>query len=212
MSHEFQFKSIQDAVSRCLVDTTRTAGYIANEDLAFQRSSDPSVALALDKQNARLLGLAQKLIKQSVVGTEITVPKLPDADALEDNWTSIVDVVDNLLEKADACLDEYTGVIKRLSPSVKETPNAQLAGRKQRPARAYRDNVLPKPQLLFNRVPTNNELTAFKPLLRNKPHATISLEESITPSISEDGSSKYDAQPCLSIEGVSAVSEDIINI
>ena len=39
-----------------------------------------------------------------------------------------MDVFDNLLEKADACLDEFTGVIRKLSPSqeeqIKNAPSA----------------------------------------------------------------------------------------
>ena len=211
MSDQSQLKSIQDAVSACLVDTTRTTGYIATEDLAFQRSSNPSVAQALDRQNARLLGLAQKVIEQSVIGTEITAPELPGADALDDNWTGIVDVLDKLLEKADACLDEYTGVIKRLSPSVKETSIVQSPRRTQTSAKAYRNSEIPKPQLLFNRVPTNNEATSFKPLLRIKPHAKISLDESINPSISEDGFSKYDTKFYLSIRDGGMAFMNMIN-
>jgi exosome complex exonuclease RRP6 len=42
---------------------------------------------------------------------------LPDTDAVDASWSSVVDVIDSLLEKADISLDEYTGAVKRLSPS-----------------------------------------------------------------------------------------------
>ena len=193
------FKSVQDAISACLVDTTRTAGQIAAEDLAFQRSSNPSVAHLLDGQNARLLNLAQKLISNAASGSGVTVPRLLDADAVDEHWRAVVDVIDNLLEKADACLDEYTGVIKRPSPSRRDDPKSRPALRKPRLGLAYRDKDLPKPQLLFNSIPTNDQVTAFKPLLRTKPHAIVPLEHSLGPIFSEDGFKQYDTQVHLTV-------------
>ena len=188
------FKSIQDTVSAALVNTTRAAGHLSGQDLAFQRSLNPSVGHEIDKQNSRLLDLARRLARGATTGTELIAPPLLDADAVEDNWQAIVDVVDNLLEKTDACLDEYTGVIKRLSPSQQEQiATNSTVSKKQRPARAHRTQDIPKPQLLFNRVPTNSEVTAFKPLLRSKPHAIIPLEKSLGPVITQNGTTQYDS-------------------
>ncbi len=114
------FKSLQDRISSSLVATTRTAGQISAEDLPFQRSLDPEIASTLDEQNERLLSLANRLVGIVTSGTEVEAPLLEDADALENNWRGVVDVVDRLLEKADTSLDEYTGIIKRLSPAQQE--------------------------------------------------------------------------------------------
>ena len=206
-----EFKSIQDAISACLVDTTRTAAQIAGQDLAFQRSSSPSIAHLLDWQNARLLTLAQKLISNAASGSGLAVPRLLDADTVDEHWRGVVDVVDNLLEKADACLDEYTGVIKRLSPSRKEESKTRPSFRKPRPGLAYRDQDLPKPQLLFNSITTNDEITAFKPLLRTKPHALVPLEDSLGPIFSEDDFKQYDTQFYLSIKDWSTVMKELID-
>ena len=202
---------MQDDISTCLVETTRTAGQIANEDLAFLRSSDPETTKLLDKQNARLLSLARKLTKNVTVGTDIPAPQMRNAEEVEDNWRNIVDVVDNLLEKTDACLDEFTGVIKRLSPSQRNTPTPGTAAPKARPAKAFRDQNMSKPQLLFNNVPSNDEITAFKPLLRLKPHAIVPLEESMNPILSEDGSKQYDTRFYLSFRDASSPMRQLID-
>ena len=189
------FKTIQDTVSAALVETTRAVGHLSGEDLAFQRSLNPSIGHQIDKQNSRLLDLARGLARSATSGIELVVPPLLNADAVEENWHSIVDVIDNLLEKTDACLDEYTGVIRRLSSSKQDQiATTSTASKKQRPARTYRTQDIPKPQLLFQSVPTNTQVTAFKPLLRSKPHAIIPLEESLGPIITDNGIKQYDSQ------------------
>lgn len=114
------FKALQDTIQQSLVATTRSATQISSEDLGFHRSLDPSLATSLDKQNARLLALAERLLGNAASNTEIVRPRLPDVDAVDGNWRGIVDVVDSLLEKADISLDEYTGAVKRLTPSREE--------------------------------------------------------------------------------------------
>ena len=206
------FKSVQDTVSSALVDTTRTAGHIAGEDLAFQRSLNPSVGHRLDRQNSRLLDLAGRLARGAASGTELAAPQLSNADAVEDNWQAMVDVVDNLLEKTDACLDEYTGVIKRLSPSQQDQILITASTpKKQRPARSYRTQDIPKPQLLFKNVPSNTEVIAFEPLLRSKPHAIVPLEKSLGPIVTENGIKQYDAQFHLVLQVCSPALKELIN-
>ena len=206
MGSNMDFKSLQDNISACLVNTTRTAGQLASKDLAFHRSLDPSIARHLDKQNARLLALAGRLTKSAAIATELPAPELPDADAVEDNWQEIVDVIDNLLEKADACLDEYTGVIKRLSPAQGSTPVPE-APRRILSAKYSKNQAIAKPQLLFNKVPNNQDTSAFKPLLRTKPHAIVPLLESIGPQLSENDFKEYDTHFYLSLKDCSILKE-----
>jgi exosome complex exonuclease RRP6 len=78
---------------------------------------NPALGTALDAQNARLLQIAQRLLENAAASSDAVGPKLPDIEAIDGNWKGVVDVVDSLLEKADTSLDEYTGVVKRLSPS-----------------------------------------------------------------------------------------------
>ena len=193
------FTDLMNSISLSLIDTTRTAGQISNEDLAFHCSSNPSFAPLLEQQKSRLLGLARRLTRSAASVSEVTAPHLVNTDSIEDEWKEIVDVVDSLLEKADACLDEYTGVIRKLSPTQEEqiTKTAPTSG-KQRPGKAYRTQNIPKPQLKFDRVPTNDDTTSFKPLLRTKPNAIVSLDDSLKLVAAENGSKQYDLQfTCL---------------
>ena len=176
---DLNFKELQANISAALLETTRTVGQIAREDLAFHRASNPSLGPVLDRQASRLLNLAQGLLKIATVGTEVPTPQIQDADAVEENWGGVVDVVDNLLEKTDACLDEYTGVIKRSTTreDTRPTGNGQMS-------------ITPhttKPQNSFLRAPNNNEKTPFKPLLRSKPHAILPLTQSLIPVTGDDG-------------------------
>ena len=211
MSAESSFKSIQDAVSACLIGTTRAAGQLASEDLAFHRSSDPGVTPFLDSQNARLLDLAQKLIRHATFGADVSVSELSDLEALEDNWKGIVDVVDNLLEKADACLDEYTGTIKKDGPPQRGQTSLEMGLKRKKSDKSFRFMNLRKPQLLFNKIPTNTETTSFKPLLRTKPHAIVPLEDSIGPVLLENSFEQYDTRFYLSLQNPNPALKQLID-
>jgi exosome complex exonuclease RRP6 len=184
------FNTLQQQIQASLVAVTRSSQAISSEDLGFHRSLDPSLGRALDKQNARLLGLAERLLGNAASSTELVRPKLPDTDAVDAQWSSVVDVIDSLLEKADISLDEYTGAVKRLSPTgdqVRHTPQhatrtftdlsqAQTPTKSQKYSRisqALRTQDIPKPQQTFDHIPTNAESGPFKPLLQSKPHAIL---------------------------------------
>lgn len=125
------FKDLQSQLQSGLLDTTRIVGQISAEDLTFQRSLNPEVRNALDEQSERLLSLASALVKSAASISDLRAPVLEDFDDVENNWKSVIDVVDSLLEKTDSCLDEYTGVIKRKdtteSTSQAEVLNALFA-------------------------------------------------------------------------------------
>lgn len=117
------FKSLQDQIQVALLSATRTANQIASEDLGFQRSLDAAVGTALDKQALRLLGLSNSLLRSAASISELQTPSLEDVEDVDNKWQAVVDVVDSLLEKADTCLDEYTGVIKHKSAPASEQVN-----------------------------------------------------------------------------------------
>lgn len=172
------FPSLQSSITSALVSTTRSASQPANEDLPFHRSLDASLGTSLDRQNARLLGLAERLLGAATANTEtVRPPRLSDIEAVEGNWRAVVDVVDSLLERADTALDEFTGAVKRLSPAATPEPSAK-APKPSRIAAALRNQELEKPQLRFEHVPTNDETGRFVPLLQSKPHALLPLAES----------------------------------
>ena len=180
MSGTISFQELNDGITTALLDATRTAGQISGEDLAFQRSSNPTIVPLLDRQASRLLSLVNNLGQHATSGGPVAHTRIKSVDSLDDNWTHLVEVFDHLLEKADACLDEFTGVITRLSPSqeelIRNPPN--LPGRKKLD-KAFQTQNIAKPQLLFQHPSSNHDETSFKPLLNAKPHAIVPLEDSI---------------------------------
>ncbi|RAL10895.1 exosome nuclease subunit RRP6 [Aspergillus homomorphus CBS 101889] len=197
MNSAADFPPFQQRLTSSLVQVTRTVGQLSAEDVDFHRSSNAEVSESLDEQSNRLLSLTSSLLKAATSGTDISAPALEDDDALEDNWRGVVDVIDALLEKADACLDEFTGVIKKLSPSQQDQAAAAAAAKAAKTKAAarfptvydYGPSKIPKPQLLFDHLPDNTDTSPFKPLLKSKPHALVPLEESL--ELSETGAPGY---------------------
>jgi exosome complex exonuclease RRP6 len=181
MDITIDFKAFQDKVQTSLVNVTKTAGQLSAEDLRFHRSSNGKLSRSLDAQDARLLQLTNKLLKAATKDTQVEAPKLRNQEEVEDKWRSTVDVIDDLLEKSDACLDEFTGIIKRLSPALQDgaaTP-PKVKENSQKVPSIHSTHVVPKPQLHFERPVANHGKAYFKPLLRSKPHAIVPLEERI---------------------------------
>ncbi|KAI8627225.1 ribonuclease H-like domain-containing protein [Xylariaceae sp. FL1651] len=179
MDSSQDFKSIQESIQNALVSTTRLANQIAAEDLSFQRTSNPTVADELDDASSRLLALTSSLLQSATKGTDVAGPDLEDADDVDVHWSRIVDVIDNLLEKADTCLDEYTGAIKRKTAPVDQPVPPTKKSRYALDQSIRRANVL-KPQNAFEVKPNNLDTLPWKPLLTKKPHATISLDKSLS--------------------------------
>ena len=182
------FKKLQDDVLKALVDTTRTSGQLANEDLAFHRSLDPSLSAKLDRKNERLLALARDLTRSATVGTSLTQPKLQDVESVDDEWKKIVDVLDNLLENADASLDEYSGVIKKPTQTQEDNARQALSSSSKRKSGRGHGLVVEKPQVSFAQQPANHETGPFKPLLKTKPNAIVPLTESSNLIAGDNGS------------------------
>ncbi|KAL5050148.1 hypothetical protein BDW71DRAFT_174870 [Aspergillus fruticulosus] len=183
------FAPFQERVQTSLMDVTRTVGALPVNDLNFHRTSNAKVSEGLDEESGRLLSLTSSLLKAATAGTDISAPVLLDEDSIEDNWRGIVDVIDALLEKADACLDEFTGVIKKLNPSQDkdaETRSAATANANARKGQSfptiydYGPSKIPKPQLQFEHQVDPTDTSPFKPLLKTKPHAIETLEQSLT--------------------------------
>lgn len=181
------FAAVQSNITASLVATTRTATALATSDLPFHRSLDASLASALDRQNARLLALAQRLLGSATATSAMETstvrqPRLSDIEAVEGNWRQVVDVVDSLLERADTALDEFTGAVKRLSPGAegaREKVGRQrgVGGVRAAMMQQQQQQEIEKPQLKFAHVPRNDERGVFAPLLERKPHAKADLVE-----------------------------------
>ncbi|KAI1305122.1 ribonuclease H-like domain-containing protein [Xylaria venustula] len=190
MDSSQDFKSLQETIQNALVSTTRLANQIAAEDLSFQRTSNPAVAEELDDTSSRLLSLTSSLLQSATKGTDVTGPGLEDADDVDAHWSRIVDVLDNLLEKADTCLDEYTGAIKRKAPLVDQQTAPAKKSRYALDQSIRRANVL-KPQNLFELKPNNHTTSPWKPILTEKPHAILPLDKSLETFEDESQSTQH---------------------
>ncbi|KAI0908025.1 ribonuclease H-like domain-containing protein [Ustulina deusta] len=190
MDSSLDFKRFQETIQNALVSTTRLANQIAAEDLSFQRTSNPTVAEELDDTSSRLLALTSDLLLSATKGTDAAGPSLDDADDVDVHWSRIVDVLDNLLEKADTCLDEYTGAIKRKAPPVDQHAAPAKKSRYALDQSIRRANVL-KPQNAFEHKPNNHDTSLWKPILTRKPHSTLSLDESLGTLNNEFQSTQY---------------------
>ncbi|KAI1756172.1 ribonuclease H-like domain-containing protein [Xylaria castorea] len=190
MESSQDFRSLQETVQNALVSTTRLANQVAAEDLGFQRTSNPAVAEELDDIASHLLTLTSSLLQSATRGTDVAGPGLEDADDVDVHWSRIVDVLDNLLEKADTCLDEYTGAIKRKAAPVDQPPAPMKKSRYALDQSMRRANVL-KPQNAFEVKPNNHDTSPWKPILTQKPHATLPLDKSLVTFSDESQSTQY---------------------
>ena len=186
------FSKFQQDVSKALVGTIRTTNQIADDDLSFHRSSSTKASGALDGLSSNLLQLTNKLLKAATQDTNIKIPRVKSLEGLDDNWRGVVDVVDNLLEKADIARDEYSGVIRKQTPDQDGTATPPLPrDRSRRAPGVFDDPSMRKPQLDFLRPVDNFTIAPFKPVLQRKPHAKVSLDQ----SIGDGQSGKYVSQP-----------------
>lgn len=171
--------SLQGPLQKALVTTTRLVNQIAAEDLSFQRTSNPAVAEELDDASSRFLTLTSTLIQSATKDSGAVFPNLEDADDVDVHWSRIVDVLDNLLEKADTCLDEYTGAIKRKAGPVDQPAAPAKKGRYASLDHSMRRANVLKPQALFEVKPNNHDTSPWKPILTEKPHAIVPLNKSL---------------------------------
>ncbi|KAK1705060.1 exonuclease [Colletotrichum lupini] len=187
MASPQDFKSLQDKIQAALVATVKSVNRVSAEDLPFQRAVNPSVGDDLDAKTTRILELSTTLLKSAAEVCGLNAPDLEDPDDVDMRWRSIVDVVDSVLEKADTSIDEYTGALKR-----KDAPATDAAPQSKKPKTAggvVRSANITKPQLHFDQ-PVDNS-AQWKPLITEKPHATVPLEKSLITSETEEGFVQY---------------------
>ncbi|KAK7707565.1 exosome nuclease subunit [Diaporthe eres] len=187
------FKSLQEKIQASLVSTTKAVQRIASEDLGFQRTVNPSTGDRLEEQSTRLLSLSSDLLKSAAVATsQKNVGELEDAEDVDIQWRGIVDVIDGLLEKADICLDEYTGLVKRKSDFPENGPQQKKAKTNERLDFNFRRANIIKPQTTFEQQVDNFAVGPWRPLLTQKPHATVPLEDSLGVAVDENNQQQYD--------------------
>jgi exosome complex exonuclease RRP6 len=214
-------QSPHDALTAALLATTRATNALCAEDIPFHRALSPALAAELDTQQAALLRLAEQLLQRNATGQGDGIEgrqelRLRDVDDVEMRWRGIVEVLDGLLERADGCLDEVKGLTRRVvtgttapaAANIGEASGSAAPSSTVSPVKQIKTGKVPrnldilKPQLEFEHVPTNDESGPFKPLLRSKPHAIVSFEDSrrLGSKNSQTGEAEYDHPYATEIE------------
>ncbi|KAK6345114.1 exosome nuclease subunit [Orbilia javanica] len=190
-----EFATFQKDASLGLVKLVKTAKTLSSGDIAFNKSLDAEFSTVLDNTNAKVLGLINDLVRNATDGSDIKFENFEDADSVETRWSVISEVVDFLLEKADMCMDEYTGTVKRgVMQTTAAQGNYKSARTEKRTAegrKAFNKSLhMAKPQLQFKKPLSPLDSSPYKPRLEKKPHAIKSLEDSLIPTV-VDGREKY---------------------
>ncbi|KAK6359602.1 exosome nuclease subunit [Orbilia brochopaga] len=189
------FADFQKNASKALIKLIKNTKVLSSGDLAFNKSLDAEFATALDKVNSKILGMINDVVRNATHGSDIKFESFEDADSVEARWSAVSEVVDFLLEKADLCMDEYTGTVNRgVMQTTAAASNYKSTRSDRRTAegrKAFNKSLhMAKPQLQFKKPLSPLEQGPYKPRLTRKPHAIIPLEESLVPTIVE-GREKY---------------------
>ncbi|KAI0671048.1 hypothetical protein C8Q78DRAFT_1190600 [Trametes maxima] len=174
-------------------------------DIPFHRSVHPDFAKELDQCSTRVLSITNKLLALASTTTSSAdvrgkgKARLESQDDVADRFHSlVVDVMDQLLERADIGLDEFLGHAKAPAIAINATPAAAQKPKKNIAQTGRLDPALqhashlPKPQLAFKRKVDNTNGTAWQPTLRHKYNAKVPLGYNLRESdqnIAEDPSS-----------------------
>ncbi|KAK6543172.1 exosome nuclease subunit [Orbilia ellipsospora] len=186
-----EFATFQKDSSMGLVKLVKSVKLLSAGDLPFNKSLDSDFAAALDTANGKILGLINTLVRNATDGSDINFDNFEDSDNVETRWSLISEVVDFLLEKADLCMDEYTGTVKRgvmqTSAAGSNYKSARTDKRAGEGRKAFNKSLhMTKPQLQFKKPLSTLDSSPYKPRLEKKPHAIVSLEESLIPTLIND--------------------------
>ncbi|EHK23469.1 uncharacterized protein TRIVIDRAFT_123406 [Trichoderma virens Gv29-8] len=189
MESSQDFNSLQEEVQKSLISTIKSANRIASHDLSFQRTVNPDVAEQLDDKTSRILDLSTRLLNSAARACGLKPPKLEDPEDVDMNWRKVVDVVDSVLEKADRAIDEYTGLVKQRENG--DSDSNSKAKQTKPTGKVIRNANVKKPQLDFELKPNNFPDGPWKPLLTEKPHADVSLDDSLVTFVADNGAPQY---------------------
>ncbi|GBE85266.1 Exosome complex exonuclease rrp6 [Sparassis crispa] len=185
--HPSGFNTYNTQLQSAALKATKCAVGIPS-DLAFHRSIDRGFARDIDACSGRVLALTNRLLAlastadASADARRKGKAKLESTDDVVDNFHSLViDSMDQLLERADICLDEYLGrskppaiTVNSVQPTVQKTKRPNVPQGKLDPALQHASHI-PKPQLRFKRKVDNSRHTIWRPTLAHKYNAQVPL-------------------------------------
>ncbi|KAJ7265982.1 hypothetical protein B0H12DRAFT_179215 [Mycena haematopus] len=181
------FCAFNSNVQTAALNATRSAAGLP-ADIPFHRSMDPDLAEDLDAFSSRVLSLTNNILSLVVTadtsqsGRRKGKAKLQTQDDVVDDFHSlVVDVMDQLLERTDICLDEFLGrtkgplvAINYDAPGLRKTAKKIPAQRGQLDPAVQHAAHLVKPQLAFKN-PVNNTDQPWHPALSHKFNAQVPL-------------------------------------
>lgn len=163
----------QQLLFASLRELTQYTNAVSESDLSFVRM-DPEMAASLDRCGEQLMGSISDIV-EIASGTEIGPPV--DVQSFNESWKLFTDANDNLLERADTCLDEHSGtktvdkIAVKPSTIQRTVPFHVMEAAKQ-------SSSIPRPQLHW-RDPVQNFDASFTPKITRKPHAKMNLSDSL---------------------------------
>ncbi|KXN88537.1 Exosome complex exonuclease rrp6 [Leucoagaricus sp. SymC.cos] len=208
------FNDYHSKLQTTALKATRTAAALPS-DINFYRSLDNAVAQNIDNISSRALALTNRLLEFSVSvggisgGEEKVRGKgkgkgktrlLEDKDDVVDDFHSlVVDVMDQLFERTDSCLDQVLGRNKTPAIAINRTAVTNVSQKRKvitskgaLDSSIHHATYLAKPQLKFKRKPDNSD-TPWYPSLSHKYNAKVPLGHVYTNAdedVNMDGGSK----------------------
>jgi len=178
----------QQALRSVLQATKSSNDLPVGDDYDFY-STFRSVRDVMDIEGRRILSIIQKLLRHQGVRGGL---RPGDTNEIEEKFDVLLDVNDQLLERVGNSLDEASGIKKEekklviaattITPSKSATSwNKKPQGDVGKAASAYRllaARNIQRPQLKFKEK-IDNSSHPFRPRIRVKPHALVTLEASL---------------------------------
>ncbi|KAK9718818.1 exosome nuclease subunit [Basidiobolus ranarum] len=178
------FEDFSKSFFGTLIGATRAASVLP-ADLSFHKSLDLDLATAIDNCASKVLRMSNELLKHA--GGDIT-DTFYDIDDVQDRYGGVVDVVDNLLEKADVCLDEHTGKLNASLSTATLQGAASIAKLSTDDKSEYHlihaQNIL-RPQLKFKDTVDNSASTPWIRIIKEKPNALVPLDYGLPSSLTQ---------------------------
>ncbi|RKP10165.1 ribonuclease H-like domain-containing protein [Thamnocephalis sphaerospora] len=171
------FDEFANGLFASLIRSTQLANAVPNsDDLSFYRMLNRPLGTALDSCGEEILEMCNSLLKFS--GARLSEP-FEELDDVTDRFGEVIDVVDNLLEKADVCLDEMTGkadrAANRHAAIVQGAPSVAKMSQSNLDYHLIHAQNIVRPQLRFGDTIDNSNNVPFVPKIKSKPNAQVPL-------------------------------------
>ncbi|KAJ2999030.1 exosome nuclease subunit [Globomyces sp. JEL0801] len=161
------FDAYKEELVASLLSFTKSAKFLKPADVTFYRS-DTKIATALDTISEKIFKTTNQTLQYSVKGGG---NRFLSIDDVQDRYNIAIDPIDNLLEKADICLDQIRKSKQKNSKAVVLNENAKSFVSST--TKSFNLNII-KPQAKF-KDPVDNSNKIWIPIIKHKPHALVPL-------------------------------------